>query len=156
MRKRFWSFFAACLMTACMTFAQKPVSGTVIDEQGESVIGASVLVKGTHVGATTDTAGKFTIKSTSDSAATLMVSCNGTMTKEVAIKPNLKIVLASDPKTLNGMSRHSDKTDNRNGSWRPAFDSIVLKHEPIYNTPQQIKFHFPVKQDLLDLFDIPL
>lgn len=38
------------------------ITGTVIDEHGSPVIGATVVVTGTSSGATTDTRGRFTIK----------------------------------------------------------------------------------------------
>lgn len=40
---------------------QRSVSGQVLDENGEPMIGVSVLVKGTKVGAITDFDGKFKI-----------------------------------------------------------------------------------------------
>ena len=101
MEKRLWSFLAVCLMAVSMAFAQKSVTGTVVDEQGEPVVGASVLVKGTQVGAATDLDGKFSIKNAPNSATTLMVSYIGMKTKEVGIKPNLKIYLESESKALN-------------------------------------------------------
>ncbi|WP_286138375.1 carboxypeptidase-like regulatory domain-containing protein [Duncaniella freteri] len=39
----------------------KTVSGTVIDETGEPVIGATVMVKGSKVGIATDIDGKYTL-----------------------------------------------------------------------------------------------
>jgi len=43
------------------SFALK-VNGTVIDDQGEVVIGATIQLKGTSVGAVTDENGKFSIE----------------------------------------------------------------------------------------------
>jgi len=42
-------------------FAQNKVTGTVVDVQGEPIIGASVVVKGTSNGTVTDFDGKFTV-----------------------------------------------------------------------------------------------
>lgn len=55
-------FFLALLsIIAIGAYAQgKTVSGTVLDKSGESVIGASVVVKGTTNGTITDFDGKFT------------------------------------------------------------------------------------------------
>ena len=101
MEKRLWSFLAVCLMTVSMAFAQSKVTGIVIEsETGEPVVGASVLVKGTQVGAATDINGKFTINNVPHSSKLLMVSYIGMVTKEVVIKPNLKIYLDSDAKAL--------------------------------------------------------
>jgi hypothetical protein len=56
-------FFLALLsIIAIGAYAQgKTVSGTVLDKSGESVIGASVVVKGTTNGTITDFDGKFTL-----------------------------------------------------------------------------------------------
>ncbi|MCD8079780.1 MAG: TonB-dependent receptor, partial [Bacteroides sp.] len=73
------------------------VTGVVIsDEDGQPVVGASVLVKGTNLGTITDIDGKFTLSNVPSSAKTLRVSYIGMITDEVSIKPNLRIVLKPD------------------------------------------------------------
>lgn len=102
MEKRLWSFLALCLMTVGMAFAQKTVSGVVLDnETGEPVIGASVIVKeAAGVGAATDVNGNFIIANVPVGGKTLIVSYIGMVTKEVAMKPTMKIYLESDSKML--------------------------------------------------------
>ena len=102
MEKRLWSFLAVCLMAVSMAFAQHKVTGVVLEsETGEPVVGASVVVKGhAGIGASTDLNGNFTIPNVPSSAKTLMVSYIGMVTKEVAVKPNLKIYLDTDAKAL--------------------------------------------------------
>lgn len=51
--------------------------GTVIDEKGEPVIGASVLIKGTHTGTVTDLDGNFAIPANNEKVATLTISSVG-------------------------------------------------------------------------------
>ena len=76
------------------------VSGTVVSaEDGESVIGASVLVKGKTIGTVTDFDGNFTLSVPSGSK-TLVVSYIGMKTQEVAVKSNVKVVLESDSELL--------------------------------------------------------
>ena len=77
------------------------VSGTVTDEQGEPLIGASVLIKGTTVGSITDLDGKFSIK-IPVSGADLEISYIGYITKEVTVttQDNLTIALEPDNKLL--------------------------------------------------------
>src|SRR5687768_6123558 len=54
----------------------KQVSGKVKDARGSAVIGASVVVKGTQTGATTDSEGSFSFNAP-ESAATLTISAVG-------------------------------------------------------------------------------
>lgn len=101
MGKRLLSFLVVCLCAVNFAFAQKTVTGKVMDrETGEPVIGASVLVKGTQLGTATDLDGKFTIKNVPNSAATLMVSYIGMNTTEVAAKSNVTVYLTSSAKNL--------------------------------------------------------
>ena len=77
------------------------VQGVVKDETGETVIGASVMQKGTTNGAVTDIAGNFSL--TVPSKATLVVSYIGFTTQEIAVggRTQLEITLKEDDQTLN-------------------------------------------------------
>lgn len=54
----------AILGISFAAMAQKQVTGTVVDQSGAPVPGASVMVQGTNIGAVTDLDGHFTIKAT--------------------------------------------------------------------------------------------
>ena len=54
----------------------RSVSGKVVDEKGEAIIGASIIVKGSSIGTSTDVDGNFTINNISDNAQ-LVVSSIG-------------------------------------------------------------------------------
>lgn len=79
---------------------QGVVKGQVVDSQGETVIGASVTVKGGTVGTITDIEGNFTL--TVPSGSQIVVSFIGYMRQFVTPKPGqlLKIVLQEDTKIL--------------------------------------------------------
>ncbi|MDO5447361.1 MAG: TonB-dependent receptor [Prevotellaceae bacterium] len=87
-------------MVSTLSFAQ--INGTVVDQNGEPVIGASVLVKGTSTGAATDLNGKFSIP-TAKSSDVLTVSYVGMISQEISLrgKSSVKVVLSEDAKTLN-------------------------------------------------------
>ena len=75
------------------------ISGVVYSEaDGEPVIGASVLVVGTDLGAATDIEGKFVIADVPASATTLRVSYMGMATQEVRILrgKTIKVTLTED------------------------------------------------------------
>lgn len=79
----------------------KSVSGVVVDSNGEPVIGANVMVKGTTTGSITSIDGDFVINNV-PSSAVLVVSYIGYITKEVPVgqQKSLRIVLKEDLKTL--------------------------------------------------------
>ena len=78
----------------------KQVSGTVIDEDGESVIGASVIAKGAaSIGTATDANGNYSL-SVPESVSTLIVRYIGYVDKEVPAAANVRVVLISDEKML--------------------------------------------------------
>jgi TonB-dependent starch-binding outer membrane protein SusC len=82
-------------------FAQKSViNGVVVDSKNESIIGANVLIKGTHVGTITDFDGKFSIEASAKDV--LLVSYIGMNPEEIIVgsEHNLKIVLQENTKTL--------------------------------------------------------
>lgn len=82
-----------------LTNAQTPdlggVTGVVISaDDDEPVVGASVMVKGTKIGTSTDIDGKFTISKLPGNAKTLVVSYIGMKTKEVAIQKGTKMTIS--------------------------------------------------------------
>lgn len=79
------------------------VTGVVTSsEDGEPVVGASVLVVGTQMGVITDIDGKFTISNIPSSAKMLRISFVGMQSQEVQIKSGstMKVVLHSDAEVL--------------------------------------------------------
>lgn len=93
--KRKLTLLLTCFFMTSMVMAQnQSITGVVISEEdGLPVVGASVLVTGTTHGVITDKTGNFTLSNVPNSAKTLIVSFIGMESKEVAIKPNLRVVL---------------------------------------------------------------
>ena len=89
--------FALFLSTTLYAQSQK-FSGTVVDETGEPIIGASITVKGQKTGAVTDMDGNFQIQAAPGS--TIVVSYIGFTAKETKASDNLKITLQEDHQTL--------------------------------------------------------
>ena len=79
----------------------KRVSGIVLDERGEPVIGASVLIPESNISVITDLNGKFTVDAPIDSK--IHISYIGYESQEQKIKEssNLRISLSENPKNLN-------------------------------------------------------
>lgn len=102
MRKKFFLLIIVCLVMGAGVMAQtSTVSGTVFaEDNNEPIIGASVLVKGTTLGAVTDIEGNFTILNVPSTAKTVIVSFVGMQKVEATIKPAMKVVLKSDSELL--------------------------------------------------------
>ncbi len=77
------------------------VSGTITDEAGNPVVGASVIVKGTRVGTSTDFNGFFKL-SVPDNGKTLVISAVGFDAKEISIigKTSVSITLVATTKSM--------------------------------------------------------
>lgn len=90
MTRKVWLVAFMALCAAFPAFAQTiTVKGTVIDKEGEPLIGASVVVKGETLGTATDFDGQFTLQAPSD--GTLVVSYVGYETQEIAINGRTEI-----------------------------------------------------------------
>ena len=74
-------------------------SGTVVDANGEPIIGASIIQKGTSNGSISDLDGKFTIKV--DASATIVISYVGYQTVECKPSADMRIVMKEEAKLLN-------------------------------------------------------
>ena len=88
----------ACLVLGVQAFAQSVVTGKVVDQKGEPVIGAGVLVKGSSTGVATDLDGNFSIRIADN--ATLVISSIGYKTVEVAVRGQKKINVVLEEDTL--------------------------------------------------------
>ena len=100
MRQRLVLFWLMFLTAIGQVMAQNiNVTGKVIDESGEPVIGASVLLKGTNKGDVTNTNGEFKLSAVQQ-GQTLIVSCIGMKTLEVAAAQQLAITMKNDDEYL--------------------------------------------------------
>ena len=86
------------ILASTSLYAQQEITGTVVDDFGEGVIGATVKEKDATNGTVTDLDGNFKIKV--KVGATLVVSYIGYQTQEVAAKNGMKVELVPDEKVL--------------------------------------------------------
>lgn len=91
---------AAALLMVGMGLEARTISGTVKDPTGETIISASVVVKGTTVGTVTDFDGNYTLN-VPDDATTLVFSYIGYKTQEIAISGDvINVTLKEDNEVL--------------------------------------------------------
>ena len=86
-------------LAVSMTAQRLNVRGTVIDENNEAVIGATVLVKGSNVGTRTDIYGQFLLDGVKNGSQ-LIVKYLGMKTKTVQAAESMRIVLENDDQIL--------------------------------------------------------
>ena len=91
-----------CIMGVGLVMAQSSkVTGKVLsDEDGEAIIGATVMVKGTTIGTVTDADGFFNLSNVPNSAKVLEISFVGMETMTVKIAPNLTIRMKNSSEML--------------------------------------------------------
>ena len=98
MKKSRFMMMLLALMVSLTSWAQS-ISGTVIDDQGEAVIGASVVEKGNpQNGTITDFEGNFTIKV--KEGTPIVISYIGYVSQELKATNGMKVTLREDAQTL--------------------------------------------------------
>ncbi len=80
-------------LLAMVSFSNAQINGTVVDDEGSPLPGASVVIKGTTTGSTTDFDGVFTINA--EVGDTLVVSYIGFESQEVTASNDMKVQLTS-------------------------------------------------------------
>lgn len=120
----------------------REISGQVTDDLGVPLPGASIIIKGTNTGTTTDHDGKFTLKIAED-AIILIVSYIGFETKEIAINNQsvINVKLVSELSTLNevvvvgyGKMKRSDLTGSIS-----SVSAKELKKGVVFSTEQVLQ-----------------
>lgn len=143
--RRFIVCFAALLVFAAGLFAQTTVGGRISDKNGESIIGATVLVKGTTTGASTDADGRYRLVIPAGATKILRISYLGYKTCEIEVgdRTRIDIELESNDIELEevvvvgyGTLRKSDvtgavtsvKIDKNQASQVTSFDKLLQGH----------------------------
>lgn len=140
MKRKLLSLLVLMFIGVQAALAQNDVTGQVVDENSEPLIGASVKVKGSSVGAPTDLDGNFTLKA--EPGATLVVSYIGYETREVKVPASgkMKIILENDANQLDGvvvvgvLMKKGDLTGAVS-----HVDSEVLTQKPVTNINEALQ-----------------
>jgi len=69
------------------------VTGTVLNQNMEPLIGASIFIKGTDIGTATDSEGIFSLQVTADTSIILVVSYIGYATREIEVYQESEIII---------------------------------------------------------------
>lgn len=123
---------AASFLSVESTQQNRKITGTVVDQAGEPVIGANVVQKGTTNGTITDVDGRFTLEC--PAGCQLTISFIGYQQLLVKAADGMKAVMKEDSKTLDevvvvgyGFVKKSDLT----GSVAQVKSEELLKNSPV-------------------------
>jgi len=124
-----------------MGMAQVSISGTVSDNSNEPLPGASVSVKGTTNGTSTDFDGKFSINAVSGDV--LVISYIGYKTKELTIadSTNLEVILSEDDNNLDEIVviGYGTKSKTKLISAVSTINAESLKKQPVANVSNALE-----------------
>ena len=128
------------IISKAESFALK-VNGTVIDDQGEVVIGATIQLKGTSVGAVTDENGKFSIE-VPDEKAILIISFVGYDAQEIQVgnrsEINVKLMSNSTLEEVVVVGYSTQKKVNMTGAVS-SVDGQALENRPVSNAANALQ-----------------
>uniref|UniRef100_UPI0035A06622 SusC/RagA family TonB-linked outer membrane protein n=1 Tax=Prevotella heparinolytica TaxID=28113 RepID=UPI0035A06622 len=107
----------------------------------QPVIGASVLVKGTQIGTITGVDGDFTLPNVPSSAKTLQISFIGMKTQEVAIKPNMRVLMKPESELLEEVMVVAYGTAKKSSFTGAAstIDGKQLETRPVTNVTKSLE-----------------
>ena len=97
LRKALLSFVLRLSSTAI--YSQTEITGTVVDDLGEGIIGATVMEKDTSNGTVTDFDGNF--KLNVEAGKTLVISYIGYISQELPAADGMRVVIKEDAQSLN-------------------------------------------------------
>lgn len=137
----FLIFLCAFFSMQVLAQNQKKFTGTIVDVKGETIIGASILIKGTSSGTVSDIDGRFLLDAPDNS--TIVVSYMGFLSQEISLagKSSIEIVLKEDTKILDelvvvgyGVMKKSDLTGSLS-----SIGSKVLQDKPVANIGEALQ-----------------
>jgi TonB-linked SusC/RagA family outer membrane protein len=132
LQKPLVALFLLCLFPMG-ALAQSFVKGTVNDEAGEPIIGATVKVQGSNTGAITDFNGNFSVEAPSN--ATLNISYVGYVPQNIKVngQSNINVTLKEDAQMLNDVvvvGYGTMKKSDISGSVATVDQEAVMKRVP--------------------------
>jgi Ca-activated chloride channel homolog len=132
----FYSLVLAVLAMAFIPKEKYTLSGKVIDDKGNPIIGALVVIKGTKIGTAVDTAGNFRLSNISGKEK-LVISAVGFQTKEISVRgqQSLAINLASASQELSEVvvTAYGDQRQTEYVGSTTTINSEKISYAPLYN-----------------------
>ena len=140
MEKRLTMFLASLFLSIGMAFSQTIISGTVVSaDDGEPIIGATIRLVGTNLGAVTDANGKFSFTQR-QGVKQITVSYVGYETQTLSIKQGMFVELKPDQKQLDEVivvAYGTTKKSSFTGS-AAAIDAEKITSRPVTNVTKAL------------------
>lgn len=139
-RKIIFLLCAFCFLVGKVNAQNTTLQGAVKDTQGEAVIGASVLLKGTSIGTITGLDGDFKLDNVPAGSNVIVVSYVGYTTQEISVngRKNIEVTLAEDAELLDevvvvgyGVQRKTDVTSAVASVKKENFSQVVTSSSPL-------------------------
>ena len=141
MEKRLTMFLASLFLSIGMAFSQTIISGTVVSaDDGEPIIGATIRLVGTNLGAVTDANGKFSFTQR-QGVKQITVSYVGYETQTLSIKQGMFVELKPDQKQLDEVIVVAYGTQKKSSFTGSAdnIDGEKLELRPISNVAKGLE-----------------
>ena len=114
------------------------ISGTVVDNNNELIVGVNVIIQGTNKGVQTDINGKFEIKKVPASNQKLVISFIGFKTKIITVTPpsNLTIILSEGNELLQEVqvTSRNNKFSRKKTAYVSKLPLKDLENSQVYST----------------------
>ena len=136
--------FILLFMQLCFlgVFAQQSVTGTVHDSKGEVLQGVSITVKGSQVGATTNTKGHYSIN-VPDQNASLIFSYVGYVTQEIAVagRSTIDVIMQENAASMQGVVviGYGTQSNTTTTTAISKLDNKVLQNVPLGNAQSALQ-----------------
>jgi len=104
-----------CLCFTTVLFAQTNISGTVVDQESEPILGANIIVLGTGTGTATDYEGNFTLSSDLTPPFSVEISSIGfqSQTREVTTNNQVLNIILPEGSELDELVISASRTPER-------------------------------------------
>ncbi|MBC7568959.1 MAG: TonB-dependent receptor [Spirosoma sp.] len=141
-------FICLLLLTTAALAQERAITGSVRDAGGNPLVGASIVIKGTTRGSTTESDGSFKLAIPDRPSLTLITSIIGFTTEEITLSPtqtNVAIVLNEDNKALDEVvvvGYGTQKKINLTGAVA-SIDAKEIENRPITNVSQALQGRIP-------------
>lgn len=139
--KRYRLFLVLLLFACCESALAQSLTGKVVDETGDALIGATVIVKGMNKGTAADSEGNFTLEDVADGTI-LEISYTGYVGQEIVVNSRNMTITLEQGKTLGEVIVTANKTENtlqKTGIAVTTINGIEMRESGLVSSEQVLR-----------------